>query len=173
MPRLIDIAKTLREHAGRFDALDAFVDDIDELRSNELPPGTLLAQDSPVPIFVVDFGDVGHMKIELYSAQGIVRFSLLGAPTAGQGDSVAAGAVLGGLLGGAIGAASKKKEGLLGGLVLGMLVGAALGTAAPPANPSVERVRALQFDPTTSQWHLYDGPLLRWAKKVLQPNAAA
>jgi hypothetical protein len=68
----------------------------------------------------------------------------------------------------AVSAAAKVKEGLLGGLVVGMLVGDATGAEAQP----IERVLALEFDPEVGDWQVYDGPLLRWAKRTLQPAAA-
>jgi drug/metabolite transporter (DMT)-like permease len=107
-----------------------------------------------------------RLSIELFSDQGVARFRLLGqGPPSPGSQTIGFGVALGGALGAAIGSASAKKEGLLGGVVLGMLIGGLLGAVAAP----VDRALALRFDPATSTWRLYDGPLLSWAKRTLIP----
>lgn len=159
------MANLLVQYRGRFDTLDAFADDVDEVREGTLRGSMLRAE--PHPLFAVPVGTT-TLLVELFPADGVVRFKLPPQPIEAQGDRTAASALLGGLLGTAVGAATNKKEGLLGGLILGMLVGGAFGAASRP----VERVLALQFDPVTASWRLYNGALLRWAKHTLQPTAA-
>lgn len=170
MPRLQDIANALQLYRGRYEFLDAFVDDIDEIRNRTIGDVAALVQAGAHPQLAVQFA-AEPFFVQLFPEQGIARFRLDQAGPRANGERIAAGAAIGGLLGtvvtAALSAASDKKEGLLGGLVLGMLVGGALGVAAQP----VERVLALQFDPATLGWRLYDGPLLRWAKRTLQPAA--
>jgi hypothetical protein len=109
------------------------------------------------------------LVMQAFPAQEIVRFRLAEEAGPANKPDATGGVVLGGLLGTMLGAASDKKEGLLGGLVLGMLVG---GTLGADSSPEIERVVALRFDPVSSSWRVYDGPLLRWAKRALEPRAA-
>src|SRR6266849_1487292 len=161
MPRLHDVVQVLQTYRGRYEALDAFVDDIDELRLPGAVTEVRLIAEAPRPVVEAWIGGE-RLSIELFGDQGIARFRLLaGAPQAPAADTVAIGAALGGALGAALGAATDKKEGLLGGLALGLLIGGLLGAAAAP----VDRTLALQFDPVSSSWRLYDGPLRAWAKK--------
>ncbi len=169
MLSLADIVRVLVSYRGRYEFLDAFVDDIQELRLNLFGPSARLVASAPRPI-IQTWVDGEWLSIELFSEQGIARFRLMAAaPKTSQGEAINAGVALGGALGAAVGAASAKKEGLLGGMVLGMLVGGLIGAAAAP----VERALALQFDPNSSAWRLYDGPLLSWAKRTLIPAATA
>lgn len=165
MPSLGDIASVLEEHQGRFEALDAFVDDVDELRAGGLQVWVV----EPPNRFVVEAGGQRPIDVQVFPGQGLARFRLAGS-TVRKTSAAAGGAALGGLVGTAVGAAQDTKEGLLGGLLLGMLVGGAVGAATSKSKP--ERVLALQFDPISSRWHLYDGPLLRWAKRALHPSNA-
>jgi hypothetical protein len=165
MPTFIDVVRVLRQYEGRYECLDAFVDDIDELRV-EASGGYahIRAFASPHSVGVIVEGD--ELAIEIFPPDGIARFRLLGrASGRGANDTIGLGAALGAGLGVALGAASDKKEGLLGGLVLGVLVGGLIGAAA--GKPAVERALAICFEPATSSWQLYDGPLLRWAKASL------
>ena len=164
MPTFHDIRNALQLYEGRYEFLDAFVDDIEEVQSGALA-GTPVVQPGVAPLLRASV-DGSPLFVRLFPHQGIARFSL-SLPPGQPGGDAAAGAFLGGLVGTAVGAASKSKEGLLGGLVLGMLVGGIAGAAAAPA--PLERVLALQFDPHGARWQLYDGPLLRWAKQTLQP----
>jgi hypothetical protein len=168
VPSIPDVARLLVQYKGRFDTLDAFADDIAEVRKHTLP-GTLLRSD-PHPLLAVPVGSTTTLLVELFPADGVVRFKLPPQPVETQEDrTLGTTAILHGLLGTAIGVATNKKEGLLGGLILGMLLGsAAVGAAAKP----VESVLAFQFDPATAGWRLYNGALLRWAKLTLQPTAA-
>ena len=165
MPSLGDIASVLEEHRGRFEALDAFVDDVEELRAHGLDARVLEHPNR----FLVQTGR-RKIDVQVFPDQGVARFRLAG-PAAATTSGAADGAALRAVVGTAIGAAQNTKEGLLGGLLLGMLVGGALGAAKGSSEP--ERVLALQFEPTSSQWHLYDGPLLRCAKRTLQPPQTA
>ena len=164
MPRLQDIARALEVYRGRYEFLDAFVDDIEEFRNATLSDVGAVVQPGTHPRLIVTF-DADTLVVDLFPEQGIVRCRL------GSGEqrtgAIASAVAIGGAVGAALAAAAKAKEGLLGGLVLGMLVGGLVGAAAQP----VERVLALQFDPSTADWRLYDGPLLRWAKRTLQPAA--
>jgi hypothetical protein len=168
MPSLSDVVRALDMYGGRYECLDAFVDDIDELRAESVVTGARRLEPAPRPIVETWIGD-RRLSIEIFSDQGVARFRLLGMSSKPpSGEFVGIGAAFGGALGAAVGAASETKEGLLGGLVLGMLVGGALGAAATPT--PVERALALRFDPTSSTWSLYDGPLLTWAKRALIPH---
>lgn len=169
MPRLADVAKVLAEYRGRYECLDAFVDDIEELAD-----GSVSAFEIPgraQPTFRV-WADGQWLQLELFPEPGVARFRFL-APgsTPSPATGIGLGAAIGGLLGTAAGAASETKENLLGGLVLGVLVGGLLGGAvsATTAPATVERALTMRFDPTSSSWELYDGPYLRWAKQTLIP----
>ncbi len=166
MPRLQDIASALQLYRSRYEFLDAFVDDIDEIRTRTLGDVAALVQRGPHPQLAVQFAGE-PLFVQLFPEQGIARFWLGQVGQQGTGERIATDAALGTILGTAMTAASRTKEGLLGGLILGMLVG---GPASVVPQP-VERVLALQFDPATAGWRLYDGPLLRWAKRTLQPAA--
>jgi len=164
MPSLRNIAEVLRRYAGRYQFLDAFVDDVDELRDGVLVAQARLVQGGPAPRFIVGAGP-DRVAVQVFPDHGVARCRLDGGGQQPPSDPAVAGAVLGGLIGTALATANDKKEGLLGGLVLGMLVGSMAGAAARPP----ERVLAMEFDPSTADWRLYDGPLLRWAKRTLQP----
>ena len=167
MPRLTDIVHVLQSHSGRYECLDAFVDDIEELATQRLGSEVRVMNSGPEPT-VEAWVDGQRLSIQIFSDQGIARFRLLdAAPTPPPEETMGLAAALGGVLGAAVGAASNKKEGLLGGLVLGVLVGGLLGAASQRV--PAERALALQFDPVTSSWMLYDGPLLVWAKRTLIP----
>lgn len=166
MPKLHDVAEALRLYRSRYETLDAFADDIDEIRDQTLDGFASVVEAGPNPRFLVPAAGE-PLSVQLFPEQGIARFKLGSSAPPQPGDRATAGAAVGGLLGAALAAARNTKEGLLGGLILGMLVGGLTGAAAQP----VERVLALQFDPDTLQWRLYDGPLLRWAKRTLQPAA--
>lgn len=163
MPSLENVAGVLRRYAGRYEFLDAFADDVDELRNGTLA-ATTDAQTGPAEL--VFQTSAGRLVMMLFPEQGIARFRL-GEPGTPRGnkDQVAPSAALGALVGAAVSSASKAKEDLLGGLIVGMLVGGLLGAASQP----IERVLALRFDPTSGEWQVYDGPLLRWAKRTLHP----
>jgi hypothetical protein len=165
MPNLSDVAQVLETYKGRYEALDAFVDDIDELSSPYVVPGVLMLTGAPRPVAEV-WVEQSHLSIEVFEGQGIARFKLLPQEPKPQ-NTVTIGAAMGGALGAAIGAASERKEGLLGGLALGILVGGILGAVATP----VDRALALQFDSVSGSWRLYDGPLRSWAKRALIPTA--
>lgn len=165
MPSLNHVADVLHRYAGRYDFLDSFADDVDELRNGDLAR----AHGMPVgPGEVTIDTTSGRLGMQLFADQGIARFRLVNdAAVRGNGDQAFVGALLGGLVGTALSSASKAKEGLLGGLIVGMLVGGFVGAAAQP----VERVLALKFEPNAGDWQVYDGPLLRWAKRTLHPLA--
>lgn len=149
-----DIANVLTQYKPRFQALDAFVDDISDLR-----PGMPVKKKIGENEFIL--GEPA-LKVRIYDSQGIARFQL-----AESGASTTAeGAVIGGILGAAIGAAGETKEGGLGGLLLGLLIGGAAGKMLE----SPTRVLAMRFEPATHEWKLYNGELLRWAKQTLQPT---
>jgi hypothetical protein len=164
MPSLADVAQVLREYKGRYECLDAFVDDIDELRPDHTGMTNIAAYPGPHSVRVLVDG--GPLAIEILPQDGIARFRLEARESGWRPrEPVELGVALGGTLGVALGAASEKKEGLLGGLVVGVLVGALIGAAA--GRPAVERALAICFDAPSSTWQLYDGPLLRWAKASL------
>lgn len=162
MPTLQNVADVLRQYGGRYEFLDAFADDVDELRTGVLA-GMHGTQGDPAAVTIST--NAGRIVMQLFPDQGIARFCLADQAVPQGKAPVAAGAALGALIGSAVLAASKAKEGLLGGLIVGMLVGGLMGASAQP----VERVLALRFDPAMGHWQVYDGPLLRWAKRTLHP----
>lgn len=167
MPNLANVADVLRRYGGRYKFLDAFADDVDELRPGVWDPRQA-AQAGPAEV-AIETGS-GRVLMQLFPEQGIARFRLVDEGTArGIDEHMAVGAVIGGLVGTAVSSASKAKEGLLGGLIVGMLVGGFVGATAQP----VERVLALKFEPGSGDWQVYDGPLLRWAKRALHPAVPA
>jgi hypothetical protein len=166
MPRLEHMAAVLRDYSDRFELLDAFADDIEELRSGEIVSQAQVLRGEPHPLLLTNVAG-NPLFIEIYPEKGIARFRLTNPLTSNPPSGLTDGAALGGVVGSAIGAASDTKEGLLGGLVLGVLVGGEIGAAATP----VGRARTLRFDPSTGEWRLYHGPLLRWAKRNIQPAA--
>ena len=167
MPTLADAVHVLDSYQGRYEFLDAFVDDIYEIANQQFGPGARMI---PAALPTLETWAEGHrLTIELFEDQGIARMRLMeGGKPSSSLENTGIGAALGGAIGAALGAASAKKEGLLGGLALGILVGGLLGSEATP----VERALALQFDPNESAWKLYDGPLLTWAKRTLLPSAS-
>lgn len=164
MPSVQDIVRTLEAYRGRYAFLDAFVDDIDEIRTGVFASSAMLVEEGPHPKAVLQLGPE-PLVAQLFPEQGIARFWLGHAGQQARCDRGAAGAAIVALLGTAMTSATKTKEGLLGGLILGMLVGGVAGAAAHP----LERALALEFDPAMASFRLYDGPLLRWAKRNLHP----
>ncbi len=167
MPTLLDVVRVLDEYQGRYEALDAFADDIDELRLPNLVPIVQEIPNAPRP--TAEAWIAGRrLRLEMFEPQGIARFRLMPEGPPPQ-NPIGFAAALGGALGGTLGAATAKKEGLLTGVALGMLVGGLVGAAlAPP-----DRALALQFDPVSASWRLYDGPLRAWAKRTLIPASPA
>lgn len=151
MVNLNDIAELLQERADRFDSLDVFADDVDELASKRAELFQLI-ETRPRPRFLAAAGR-RRLLVEFHD-HGVARFRLTTKKTSARKAPIAAG-----ILGAALGAATKEKNGFLGGLILGLLVGRLLDTP--------DRAMALRFDELTQEWRLYDGPLLDWAKKRL------
>src|SRR5713226_4854046 len=111
MPGLRDVASALESYQGRYECLDAFVDDIDELRLDTLGLGIRSLANQPRPV-IETWVDGRRLSIELFSEEGIARFRPLGQGPPSQGSqTVGFGVALGGALGAAVGAASAKKEG--------------------------------------------------------------
>jgi hypothetical protein len=150
-------------YEGRYEALDAFVDDIEELRLPGAAPGVRMLTQQPHPVTEAWVGGQ-RLTIEVFAEQGLARFRLLpGEPQ--PPNTVGIAAALSVTLGAALGAATAKKERLLSGIALGVLVGGTIGAATPS-----DRALALRFDPISRSWRLYDGPLRAWAKKTLIPT---
>lgn len=164
MPHLTDVVQVLEAYTGRYEALDAFVDDIEELKSPNVASGVRMLTGAPRPLAEAWVGG-RRLSIEVFEGQGIARFRLLPQTPKPQ-NTVTIGAAIGGALGGAIGAATQRKEGLLGGIALGILVGGLLESAVKPT----DRALALEFDSVSGSWRLYDGPLRTWAKRALIPT---
>ena len=161
MPTLTNVAEALRRYTGRYQFLDAFADDVDELRNGELE-GVPTSPAGPGEVAIDT--TAGRIFMRIFPDQGIARFRLADQHPRSNNDPLVAGAALGALVGAAVSSASTTKEGLLGGLIVGMLVGGIVAAQEP-----VERVLALRFDQPTGSWQVYDGPLLRWAKRTLYP----
>jgi hypothetical protein len=163
MVQLRDIAKALDEDRDGYEYLDVFADDIYELREGKLSGGGRTVRRESHPALTIPVEDK-ILLIELYVEQGIARCRLVSAQDQATESSSVEGMIPGDVLQRLLQVAREKKEGLLGGLVLGMLIGR--GSRSP-----VEIVLAMQFDPVSKRWQLYDGPLLRWAKQTIQPAA--
>lgn len=167
---IAELARGL-EHfgAGRYNALDVFADDVDEVRASRgglprhwRPLGNDGAFEVPV--------DGTPYFVRVFREAGVVRLSREPEPVVS--NSAPEGALFGALAGAAIGAAaSKKGEGLVGGLLLGLLVGAALG-GATEVEPAPQRVFTMRFDPLSREWKTYNGGLVRWMKSELSGVAA-
>jgi len=119
MPRLLDVVQVLDAYVGRYEALDAFVDDIDELRLPGPVPGVRVLPNEIRPTAEAWVGG-RRLGIEVFDTEGIARFRLLPETPQPQ-NTVGIGAALGGVLGAAVVSAGAKKEGLLTGVALGML----------------------------------------------------
>src|SRR5437879_1144220 len=76
MPTLLDVVHVLEEYQGRYEALDAFADDIDELRPPYLAPNVQVVPNMPRPTAEVWVGG-RRLGIELFGPEGIARFRLL------------------------------------------------------------------------------------------------
>ena len=153
--RIADIPDALNLY-GRYRYLDAFADDIQEFEGDTVAGSYFVVEETPRLKLAFDV-DGQWLIAEVFKDTGVVRFSLSDDEPSGVRTLLATGA-----LGAAIGKAADKKEGLLGGLLLGLLVGAVINEKTHP-----HRVLTLRLDPESGQWDVYDGPLIRWAKRTL------
>ena len=159
---LVDLAEGLERFGPRYNAIDVFADDVDEVRSRKLP-----ADARPIPGrsggFEVRVNDRPYF-LRVFENAGVVRLARAPEP---HGTDSSNSAMFGALAGAAIGAAtSKKGEGVVGGMLLGLLVGAALGSSTEP-EPAPHKVFTLRFDPLAREWKTYSGGLVRWMKSEL------
>jgi len=164
--RIDDLVAGLEAYDGRYEAIDVFADDVQELRSAEAISGLRALDENGHKFLLSPAGRTKSYVLELFPDAGVLRLSIAPSRSSNPGT----GAALGGLAGTAIGAAATKKgEGAAAGLLLGLLVGAALGAASDdPSRP--QRVFTLRFDPDAMRWQAYDGGLVRWMKQELLPR---
>jgi hypothetical protein len=127
---LEDVAKGLEFFTGRYQAIDVFADDIQELRTlaesaDHTLPSALTLVDAAGHRFVFTSQAGKKYRLEIIADHGVARMTVDGATTASA--STAAASAIGGAIGAAIGAAtSAKGEHWRTGLLLGMLAGAIL-----------------------------------------------
>src|ERR1041384_2009791 len=96
MPTPANVAAALRQYRERYEFLDAFADDVDELKSGAIAQAPT-AEGDRQKVFIDT--NAGRLAMQLFPSQGIARFHLAEAAPKYSSDSVFAGAALGSLLG--------------------------------------------------------------------------
>ena len=162
---IADVVKALELFDDRYNTIDVFADDVEELRTyvetDTLPQNLQLTDTSGTRFAITGTPYV----LDLIADAGVARITRT--PQSST-TSVVGNALAGGAIGTAIGVAtSKKAEVVATGLILGLLVGATLGNATPNKGNRPRRVFALCFDSDSGQWLAYDGGLVRWMKAEL------
>jgi hypothetical protein len=162
--RLTDVVTGLLSRGTRYTELVVFADDLAEvaqLRIGELPLELTPLDHAGVHFSFVDRGQTFKLEV---SEDGVARLTKLeGAAkkrTVNQ-DEAPHGAVPSAALRTAV---AKKGDGWAAGLVLGLLVG-------PTIQGSVKsrKVLTVRFSGDRA-WKAYDGGLVRWMKRELQPS---
>jgi hypothetical protein len=155
--RVDDIIAGLEKYPDKYDALDVYLKDVEEVvqwGETSHPPSNWTSK-GPDVYFVND-------KAKAYVVQIKEREGVLRLRRPSQSDP-ATGAIVGGLGGAALSAAiSRKPEAILGTVVVGMLVGALVAAEEPS-----RRVFSMKFDPNTRGWRAYSGALLPAVKQQL------
>lgn len=160
---LDDLVRGLEYFGARYEALDVFARDLKEIgravmerRSRDLRPV------GDEPAFVFDRGGRGY-KLRFHPS-GIARLTRAKEGTLGLADSLAALGRLGAHL------AATALDRALPSAVVGFLVGDKLGEAAD----APRRVFTMTFDPSSRDWHAYDGAPLAsdLREKRLEADAA-
>lgn len=164
-----DLVKALEKFGQRYEAVDVFADDIEELEElkNNSEHPALSPLDQEGRQFVAGSG--GERYKLTINESGVARFERYQGPLSGT----MSGSIIGGALGAAIAAATNTKgdawaAGLLG-LLVGAGIGATVGVASSPPRGAPRWVFTLSFDPRTRQWRAYDGGLTPWVKEQLLP----
>lgn len=160
--KLDDLVRGLEHFGPRYEALDVFARDIEEVgrdlmaqRFGELRPV------KGEPAFVFDRNGRRY-KLRFHPA-GIARLTRTKEDSIGLTDNQVAL----GLLGAAFGATVLDKA--LPAAVLGFLVGASLGDVAD----APKRVFTMTFDSATGDWRAYDGPLAKLLREKRREADAA
>jgi len=163
---LPDLIAGVESWEGRYDAIDVFADDVEEMHGPEPLKGLRLVDEKPLryelahagrTYHVVLFEDAGVLRLEKPRAEVLTRIGR--ASLAG-----AAGAAID-----AIVAKSEEQKGSAAklGLLLGLFAGAfAEGIAA--SRP--QRIYAMRFDPYKREWVFYEGGLRNWMREKLLPT---
>lgn len=158
---LDDLVSGLERFGNRYEALDVFTRDIENVardiearRVSDLQP----VHGEP---FAFMFERNGHRYKLRFHKSGIARLTRAKDETLGLSENqLALGA-----LGAAVGVLSKS----LPSAVLGFLVGATLGGAAN----SPKRVFTMTYDPPSHGWVAYDGPLAQLLREARREVDAA
>jgi hypothetical protein len=164
--KLNDLVTGLVGRTNRYTELVVFADDLAEvaqLRIGELPLELTPLDHAGVHF---SFGDRGQVfKLEV-SEDGVARLSKMVEGTekrrAVLQDEAPHGAVPSAALRTAV---AKKGDGWAAGLVLGLLVGPAIA-----GSQRSRRVLTVRFHGGDRTWKAYDGGLVRWMKRELQPS---
>jgi hypothetical protein len=167
MPQLtlIDLVTGLVGRTNRYTELVVFADDLAEvaqLRIGELPLELTPLDHAGVHFSFRDRGQVFRLEV---SEDGVARLSKLEGPEKKRTvlqDEAPHGAVPSAALRTAV---AKKGDGWAAGLVLGLLVGPAI-----PGSQKSRRVLTVRFHGGDRTWKAYDGGLVRWMKRELQPS---
>ncbi len=148
---------------GRYDALDVFADDLQELHEPTAVEGLVDLGGQPRRFGLTRKG----MRYELviFTSDGVARlqtargeFGPAGPPTGLAGDA-----------GAAIDAALLKKG---RGAELRLLLGLLIGSVAEAATPNARRrAFTMEFDPMLREWVAYSGGLIHWMRRELIPDA--
>lgn len=153
---LTTFARALERYGDRYDALEVFADDVEELhllrRGEPLEAALDPKMDGKDLLFNVEGK---RYRLALTEKSAIARITrATGAPGQPMDNKM-----LGGLIGSAIGlAASAKGEGWLPGLIVGVLAGHVL-------DQRKERTITVQYDPQTHQWGAFGGPMSQWLRQ--------
>ncbi len=157
--RVDDIIAGLEKYPDKYDALDVYLKDVEEViqwGETSNPPSNWTSK-GPDVYFVNDKAKAKAYVVQIKEKEGVLR---LRRPS--ESDPVT-GAIVGGLGGAALSAAiSRKPEAILGTVVVGMLVGALVAPEEP-----TRRVFSMRFDPDTRGWRAYSGALLPAVKQQL------
>jgi hypothetical protein len=153
---LNQLVRGLERYDGKYDALEIFVDDVEELhalrRGEQLPTQLEARADGKDLVFKVS---EKPYRMSISEKSGTARITR-GAAADGGTDLT----VLGGIVGTAIGhATGSKGDGWVPGLVLGLLAGHALD------NEKKQRTIAVRYDAETGEWRAYGGPMSQWMRQ--------
>lgn len=164
--KLNDLVSGLVGRTNRYTELVVFADDLAEvaqLRIGELPLELTPLDHAGVHFSFRERGQAFRLEV---SEDGVARLSKL--PEGAEKkrtvlqDEAPHGAVPSAALRTAV---AKKGDGWAAGLVLGLLVGPQI-----PGSQKSRRVLTVRFNGADRAWKAYDGGLVRWMKRELQPS---
>jgi hypothetical protein len=163
--RLNDLVTGLLSRGARYSELVVFADDLAEvaqLRIGELPLELTPLDHAGVHFSFSERGQTFRLEV---SEDGVARLSKLEGPVKKRTvlqDEAPHGAVPSAALRIAV---AKKGDGWAAGLVLGLLVGPGI-----PGSVKSRKVLTVRFHGADRAWKAYDGGLVRWMKRELQPS---